>query len=383
MIKRNKIIAMKKVFLLLILMAFATCKKNTPSLVPYATTSGNIYTIAGTGASGYNGDNIAAVSALLNNPQGIAADINGNVYIADNWSCRVRKISQTGIISTVAGNGTSGFAGDGGAAISAQLQQPQSVAVDNSGNLYIVTNGDSRIRKVNTSGIITTIAGVGTYGYSGDGGPATAAAISWCTGIAVDVSGNIYIADGGNQRIRKISAAGIITTIAGSGVQGEPYTYQATNARLNNPQGVAVDTSGNVYVTDGNQCIWKVTASGVISNITHNGTASYGNDGDGGPAYKASVNYPSGIVSDGSGNIYFSDLGNDRIREINTSGIINTVAGNGIFSGTYPNFTGGFSGDGGPATSARLNYPAYLAVDKVGNLYITDVQNLRIRKVNK
>ena len=217
-------------------------------------TTGIITTIAGNGIAGYSGDGGLATNAELNNPYGVAVDSNGNIYIADTNNNRIRKVnSTTGIITTIAGNGTAGYSGDGGLATNAELYYPYGVAVDSNGNIYIADTYNNRIRKVNsTTGIITTIAGNGTAGYSGDGGPATNAQLNYPYGVAVDSSGNIYIADTDNNRIRKVnSTTGIITTIAGNGNPG--YSGDggpATNAELYDPSGVAVDSNGNIYIAD-------------------------------------------------------------------------------------------------------------------------------------
>ncbi|MCB4792555.1 MAG: carboxypeptidase regulatory-like domain-containing protein [Elusimicrobia bacterium] len=333
---------------------------------------GIITTIAGTGVSGYAGDGESANLAQIDSPYGVAVDVLGNVYIADLINNVIRKVSTLGIITTIAGTGTWGYSGDGGPATAAQLDSPFGVAVDASGNIYIADNGNHRIRKVNASGIITTISGTGTAGFSGDGGSATSAQLASPRGVAVDISGNVYIADSGNQRIRKINASGIITTIAGTGTAD--YSRDgviAILAQLNSPSGAAVDASGNVYIADyGNHRIRKVNTSGIISTIAGTGTAGYA--GDGGSAVFAKLNGPSGVTVDSSGNLYIADNGNHRIRKVNTSGIISTIAGTGA---------AGYSGDGGSAVLARLRNPCGIAVDISGNVYISDDLSCRIRKI--
>ena len=279
-----------------------------------------------------------------------------------------------GNISTVAGNGTAGYSGDDGLATAANLSVPEAVAVDSAGNIYIADTFNCVIRRVAAStGYISTVAGNGTRGYSGDGGPATIAELYMPTGVAVDVAGNIYFAD--NQRIRKVTAStGIITTVAGSGVQG--YSGDggpATSAELNWPWAVAVDAVGNIYFTDtDNQRIRKVAVStGIITTVAGTGTPGYSGDGE--PATSAELNSPFGIAVDAAGNIYFADYFNNRVRKVTVStGDISTVAGNG---------TQGFSGDGATATSAEIYYPTSVALDTVGNIYIADDVNDRIRKV--
>ncbi len=300
-------------------------------------------------------------------------DASGNLYIAEQANNRIRKISASGIISTVAGNGSFGFSGDDGVATSASLYYPTHVAVDASGNLYIADQGNNRIRKVSPSGIISTVAGNGSAGFSGDGGLATAASLYRPQGVAVDALGNLYIADISNQRIRKVNTSGIISTVAGIGSFGfSGDGGSATAASLHNPSGVAVDASGNLYIADySNYRIRKVNTSGIISTVA--GNSSYGFSGDGGSATAARLNNPIGVAVDASGNLYIADENNNRIRKVSPSGIISTVAGNGI---------SGFSGDGGAATAASLNYPRGVVVDGSGNLYIADKDNYRIRKVS-
>jgi sugar lactone lactonase YvrE len=336
----------------------------------------NIFTVAGDSMYGFNGDGGAAIKAELNQPAGVTIDGAGNIYIADQANNRVRKVYTSGIITTIAGNGVAGYTGDGGIATGAELNQPAGVAVDGVGNIYISDSYNNRIRKVSASGIITTFAGGGTGGL-GDVGPATLAVINNPNGVAIDGSGNLYIADQGNNRIRKVNMSGIITTIAGNGISG--YTGDggaATTTALFSPTGVAVDGAGNIYIADeGNMRIRKVNTSGIITTFAGsgpgNGTPGY--TGDGGLAIAAELNSPAGVAVDGAGNIYIADAGNIVVRKVNLSGIITTVAGNN---------TTGFSGDGGAAVGAQLDFPAGVALDAGGNLYIADFYNSRIRKVS-
>ena len=332
-----------------------------------------ISTVAGNGTSGYSGDGGAATAAELNSPYGVAVDAAGNIYIADASNYKVRKVNTSGIISVFAGNGTSGATGDGGAATAAELSNVVGVAVDASNNVYIADQNNCRIRKVNTSGIISTVAGNGTSGYSGDGGAATAAKLFSPCAVAVDASGNLYIADYYNNRIRKVNTSGTISTIAGTGTGS--YSGDggaATAATIYYPGGVAVDGSSNVYFSDTyNSRLRKINTSGIISTIGGNGSAGY--TGDGGAATSAEVNNPKGLVVDASGNIYFADYSNARIRKITTSGTISTVAGSG---------GAGFYGDGGAATAADLYYPSAVTLDATGNMFIADYYNQRIRKVS-
>jgi len=331
----------------------------------------NITTCAGTGTGGFSGDGGPATSAMLFHPAGIAEDVSGNIYIGDNLNSRIRKINTSGTITTVGGNGTAGFSGDGGPATSAQFKNPNGVAVDLSGNLYFADYNNNRIRKISTSGTITTVAGNGTPGFSGDGAAATLAQLNSPSGVAVDASGNIYIADQLNSRIRKVNTSGIISTVAGSAFQGfSGDGGLATLAELSLPNAVTIDPMGNLYIADSqNNRIRKVITSGIISTIAGNGTQGF--SGDGGPATSAALYRPMDVRVDLTGNVYFTDYWNQRVRSINTSGIINTIAGNG---------TSGFSGDGGPATSAQLYCPFAMLVSASGNIYLTDQLNERVRK---
>ena len=338
------------------------------------TASGVISAVAGSGARGFGGDGGSALTAQLNSPHGIALDATGNLYIADYSNNRVRRITAGGIITTIAGNGTVGGGGDGGPAISAQLNLPRGIAVDSTGNVFIADSGNNRVRKVTPAGIISTIAGNGISSFSGDGGPATAAAIWVPTDIAVDTSGNLFIADGGNHRVRKVSS-GVISTVAGSatpgfGGDGGP----ATAAQLNSPYNIDVDAAGNLFIADrGNARIRRV-AGGVINTIAGLGNPGFSFSGDGGPATSALFDQPEGIAVDTIGNIFVADTGNNRVRLFTLGGFINTVAGRS---------TSGFSGDVGAANAAMLNGPQGVAVDAAGNVFITDRFNNRIRKVTQ
>jgi len=334
--------------------------------------SGIIMTLAGDGARGFGGDGGPAILAQLSATSGVAVDSTGSIFIADLDNNRVRKVTATGVISTVAGNGSFGFSGDGGPAKAASLNFPVGIAVDTAGNLYIADAANHRIRKVTPDGIINTVAGTGTAGFSVDGGSATAAQLDSPLGVAVDSAGNIYIADFFNHRVRRVSTAGVISTVAGNGAEGfSGDGGPATAAQLGNPTGVAVDSAGSVYVVSlSHHRIRKVSAAGVISTVAGNGTPGF--SGDGGPATAAQVDSPIGVAVDSVGNLYIPDLRNHRIRRVTPAGVISTVAGTG---------TAGFSGDGGPATLAGLNSPIAVAVDSSGSLYIADRGNFSIRKV--
>jgi RHS repeat-associated protein len=327
--------------------------------------------VAGTGESGFSGDGGPAKEAQLYSPWDVTLDGEGNIYITDLGNHCIRKVDTNGFINTMAGTGESGFSGDGGPASEAQLDLPWDVAVDAKGNIYIADYGNNRIRKVDTSGIINTIAGTGVWGFSGDGGPASEAQLNSPTGVAVDAEGNIYISDYGNNRIRKVDTSGIINTIAGTGVWGfSGDGGPATEAQFNSLYRVAVDVRGNIYLTDyRNHRIRKVDTSGVINTVA--GTGEMGFNGDGGPATEAQINSPKGVSVDASGNIYIADQGNNRIRKVDTSGIITTLAGCGEVG----------SGDGSPATEALLHYPWNVTVDAEGSIYIADTSDNCIRKV--
>ena len=334
--------------------------------------TGNINTIAGNGTSGYGGDGSVATAARLQHPSGVAFDYSGNIYIADDSNHCVRKINSAGIITTIAGTGTGSYSGDGSAATLAGLHSPTGIATDRSGNLYIADRLNNRVRKVTPGGTITTFAGTGSAGYGGDGSAATAALLNGPTGVVVDDAGNIYIADNGNNRVRKVTTAGVISTFAGTGVAGYTGDFGvATGARFNQPAGVATDASGNIYIADGgNNCVRKVNNSGIVVTIAGNGSAGF--SGDGGAATAAQLQAITGVGVDGIGDVYVADAGNNRIRKIDTTGVITTLAGTG---------TAGYGGDGSAATAAVLNLPAGVGVDGTGNVFIADFNNNRVRRV--
>lgn len=333
---------------------------------------GGISTAAGSGSGSFSGDGGLAPNAAINRPYGVATDATGNLYIADTNNKRIRKVDIFGLMSTVAGNGTSGYSGDGGPATIAKIATPFGVAADTSGSLFIADYGNNRIRKVDHNGTITTVAGNGTAGYSGDGGLATNAQIGFFLyGVAVDGAGNLFIVDSSNNAIRKVDTLGMISTVAGRGKNG--YIGgggPSTSTVLSLPWSVAVDRSGSMYFPHGT-VIRKVDVSGTISTVAGNGSPGY--SGDGGAAITASLGSPNGVAVSAVGDLYIADSTFAVIRKVTAStGIISTVAGNG---------TTGYSGDGGTATSAQLNGPQGVALDAAGNVYISDFHNNAIRKI--
>lgn len=351
----------------------------TPFSITTSTPTFFINNTAGT-TNGFSGDSGQATASKLNRPQGITSDTSGNIYIADRDNHRIRKISTSGIITTIAGSGATGlglgsFSGDSGQATVAKLNSPTGVSLDTSGNIYIADKSNNRIRKISTSGVITTIAGTGTASFSGDDGQATSATLNLPSGVENDIYGNLYIVDSGNHRIRKVDSSGVITTIAGTGTSGfSGDGGQATAAKLNAPLNIYASRDGFLFISDtNNQRIRKIDLSGVITTIAGSSSvASF--SGDNGQATAAKLNFPNSIDFDGMGNMYIVDSGNHRVRKVDSSGIITTIAGSA---------TSGSSGDGGQATLATLNSPSSLTFDLLGNFYISDFANDRVRKIYK
>lgn len=382
------------------------------------TRDGIITTVAGNGAAGYSGDNGPALDASLNFPAGLTLDAEDNLYIADRNNHRIRKVLKDGTIVTVAGNGDATFSGDAGPALQASLNFPSDVVVNDKGELFISDRSNNRIRKVDANGNISTVAGMGKPGYGGDFGPATDALLKYPFGIDLDKKGNIYIADRGNNRVRKVDAEGFITTFAGDSMHSFGGDYgPASQSSLAFPTDVVVDDEGNVYIADrNNNRIRKIDSLGVITTFMGTGKTDFNGDneiapestlhlplvlalhpdkklviadrshfrvrmvglknysvktvagngtalfkGDGGPGQGATLNTPSGIVADSKGNILFADLQHHRIRKIDKTGIITTFAGNGHE---------GSEGDGGLALQAALFMPSALALDGIDNLYV-------------
>ena len=362
------------------------------------TFQGLITTVAGNGTRGYSGDGGAATSAELQDPSAVALDQAGNLYIVDYLNYVIRKVNAaSGVITTVAGGGAgcagqTDSVGDGCAATSAKLSQPEALTLDGACNLYIADSGNNRFRMVNAAtGVITTVAGNGTTNcvdkgveicFSGDGGPATSAELAAPDGLALDLAGNLYIVDVLNNRVRMVNAAtGIITTYAGGGsgcsnqtdVQGDGCA--ATSAQLNIPNGIVLDDAGNVYIADsGDYAVRKVNAAtGVISTVAGNIASGVFCYPLGSPATKVCLGSPVGVALDRVGNLYIADQSSDRVFVVGAAtGIMNAAAGDG---------TQGYSGDDGPATSAELYKPSSVALDSYGNLYIADQYNQRIREV--
>ncbi|MCX6594875.1 MAG: putative Ig domain-containing protein [Acidobacteria bacterium] len=338
-------------------------------IVVRITPTGLLTVVAGTGVRGFSGDGGPATSAMLANPWRVAIHpTTGDLYISDLSNQRIRKIA-AGVITTVAGTGAAGFAGDAGLAIAAQISSPVGLTFDASGNLYFADNGNRRIRKIDATGTITTIAGNGTAGFAGDGGPATSALLNNPTDVAA-IGTTVYFTDSGNNRVRQI-ISGNISTFAGNGTYGAAGDAgPATAATLANPQGLTPDAAGNLFIST-EHTIRQVVPGGTI--FTYAGTG-HGFSGDGGPASAAKLNLPYGMATDAAGNLFIADSFNQRVRRVDAgTKNISTFAGNGLFKE---------GGDGGAATSAYLNNPFGVAVDASGNIYVADRLNSRVRRVD-
>ena len=318
----------------------------------------------------------SALVRLLS-PNGLARDGQDSLYISDIGTHQVLKLTTGGQLTVVAGTGNGGFRGDGGPAGEAALFAPHGLAFDTEGRLVIADTFNHRVRRIDLRGVITTVAGTGTAGYAGDGGPATAASLNGPQDVAVDRGGAILIADSYNAVVRRIDPGGVITTFAGSepGLSGDGGP--AIKAQLNLPTAVSVSADGSVYVSDAaNSRIRRIATDGTIQTVTGYGGGSglggAGYGGDGGPADKAKAFSAMGLFSDAAGNLYISDSGNNRVRVVR-NGIITTIAGTGA---------GGFGGDGGPAQTAVLHTPQKIVVAADGRVFVADRGNGRVRTID-
>jgi len=319
-----------------------------------------VSTLAGSGTAGFA--NGTGTAAQFNEQRGVAVDGSGNLYVADWRNHRVRKISPAGVVTTFAGSGTAGYANGTGTA--AQFNEPYDIAIDSAGVLYVADADNNRIRKITPAGVVTTLAGSGSYGFAN--GTGTAAQFAYPEGIAVDSSGNVYVCDNDNERIRKITPAGVVTTLAGSGVAGFA-DGMGTAARFNNPEGITIDAAGNLYVADReNHRIRKITPAGVVTTLAGSGVAGFAN----GTGTAAQFNKPTGLAIDADGSIYVADSENNRIRKITSTGVVTTIAGSGIYGHVD-----------GPGSVAEFTHPLNLAIDDSGIIYVSDSYESRIRKI--
>ncbi|HYG75473.1 MAG TPA: NHL repeat-containing protein [Planctomycetota bacterium] len=326
-----------------------------------------ISTIAGTGKPGFSGDGGPALAATFSKVRGLAVDAAGNLFLADTDNHRIRRIGRDGVITTVAGTGTPGYSGDGGTALNATLREPGGLAFDAAGNLYIADELNHVVRKIDTAGVISTVAGSGVQGSNGENVPALQAQLSRPSGVAVDSSGNLYISS--QNRIRRVNSAGTMATLAGNGEQGFAGDGgPAVNAQFHGADALAIDITGNLLIVDiDNNRIRRIDlSSGIITTVAGTGVAGY--SGDGGPAINAQLGFPGdGFAADKLGNYYFGDYGANenqpRLRRVSKDGIISTIAGTGV---------GGSTGDGGPASSARVLGIAAIATTPSGDLYFSE-----------
>lgn len=331
-----------------------------------------IWTVAGSGAVGFSGDGGSAIDAAMNHPFDVVPTPDGGFLVVEKVNSVVRKVSATGVITTVAGTGTAGFSGDGGPATAAQLNNPYAAALTSDGGFLIADTGNQRIRKVSPSGTITTVAGSGTTGFSGDGGPATGAALDTPTGVAVAADGDILIADLENNRIRQVATDGTITTVAGNGsTTHSGDNGPATGAGVYHPFSVAPTPDGGFLIAvSGENRVRRVTAAGTISTVAGDGVSGF--EGDGGPATGAQLSDPTGVAALPGGGMLIAEWANRQVRMVTAGGIISTVAGNGGW---------GYSGDGGPPTDASLLDPVNVAPTPDGGFLIADSGNSRVRWV--
>jgi len=354
-------------------------------------TTGIISTVAGNGTEAYSGDGGPASLAQLDAPWGVVADSRGNLYISDEGNHTIRKIAASGVITTVAGTGIAGYSGDRGPAAGAQLNTPLGIAMDAGGNLYVADCHNQRIRKISSGGAITTVAGNGSMGYAGDGGPAVGAELACPHGVAVDPAGNIYIGDTENNRVRKVTPAGVISTIAGTGTQGFTGDGRpAAGAQLCAPASLALDAAGSLYIADTcNGAIRRISPDGMIATVAGVGPGPAVSLGDGQPATSVGLYGPQGIAVDSAGDLYIGDSADNHIRRVSSAGIISTIAGSALYgelayydSNFGDIFAHGYTGDGGPATNARLGTPYGVAVGPAFEVYIADVPNSAVRMLS-
>ncbi len=356
------------------------------NLIRKITSSGVVTTLAGGGSVGgtaYGKQNGTGRAATFSGPSGVAADASGNVYVADDGNSLIRKITSSGVVTTLAGGGNVGGLAPGnqnGTGIAATFYKPVGVAADTSGNIYVADQNNNVIRKITSSGVVTTLAGGGSVGGSTSGhanGTGTAATFNQPAGVAVDASGNVYVADLNNHLIRKITSTGVVTTLAGVGGASGHADGTGTAATFNAPTELAVDASGNVYVADTrNHLIRKITSAGVVTTLAGGGSAGGVASGHAdGTGTAATFFYPSGITLDSSGNLYVTDSGNNLIRKITPAGVVTTLAGGGGAGGVA---NGHADGTG---TSATFDTPIGITMDSSANLYVADAASNLIRKI--
>ena len=333
-----------------------------------------ISTVAGTGTVGFSGDGGPAVEALISNPTAVATDDHGNLYIADVYNNRIRKVDTEGTITTIMGTGTSDAQTDDLPAIETNLCSAYGIATDSCGVLYVLDRIRSRIFRIEKDGIARRIVGTGKNGFAGDGGAAIDAQIMHPNHLVVDSEGTLYIADSGNNRIRRVTPDGMITTVAGTGESGFAGDGgPALNAEFICPAAIAIDGKHNIYIADfGNHRIRRISQDGLISTVAGNGESEF--NGDGRPALESQFGEPCGVAVDQNGTIYVGDQINCRVRAITPDGIMHTVAGTGVQ---------GYAGDGGPALVAQISNPDIIAFDGEGNLYVPDYSNAVVRKLTR
>jgi hypothetical protein len=334
--------------------------------------AGTITTVAGTGTAGFSGDGGPAADARIRAPRTMAPTPGGGFVFVDTGNHRIRRVGSDGTITTIAGTGTAGYSGDGGPATLARLDTPHGITVDAAGNVYVADSPNHRVRRIDPAGTITSVAGTGLAAYNGDGGPATAAALRYPKGVEIGPDGLLYIADTVNHRVRRIGADGTITTVAGIGTSGfSGDGGPAVAARFFRPRNVAFATDGVMYVVDeGNHRVRRVDPAGIVTTLAGTGVAA--STGDNGPAATASLDLPRDVGVDAAGNVFIVEEGGDRVRRVDTAGVITTFAGTGAR---------GYNGDDRPADTALLRAPRGVAVTPAGQVLIADTGNNRLRLV--